>query len=125
MNLKRVFVDRRRIRLSFILVIIFSVLSFIWIYYNTSTHNKITKFKKNFSDFNPIPSFNIDKSDVLVFLHIQKTGGSTFGKHLVNDLNVNPPCSCSKNKKRCECLNKNGKVWIFSRSVYNKLIIKK
>lgn len=32
--------------------------------------------------------FDIDKYDVMVFLHIQKTGGTSFGKHLVRDLDL-------------------------------------
>ena len=41
-------------------------------------------------------SFNIsDKKDVMVFLHIQKTGGSTFGRHLVEDIDLDRPCYCA------------------------------
>lgn len=32
--------------------------------------------------------FNMDAHDVMVFLHIQKTGGTSFGKHLVRDLDL-------------------------------------
>lgn len=32
--------------------------------------------------------FDIDAHDVMVFLHIQKTGGTSFGKHLVMDLDL-------------------------------------
>lgn len=32
--------------------------------------------------------FDIDAHDVMVFLHIQKTGGTSFGKHLVLDLDL-------------------------------------
>lgn len=35
--------------------------------------------------------FNIDGHDVMVFLHIQKTGGTSFGKHLVMDLDLKVP----------------------------------
>lgn len=41
--------------------------------------------------------FDIEAHDVMVFLHIQKTGGTSFGKHLVMDLDLkvirktNPP----------------------------------
>ena len=38
--------------------------------------------------------FNVSGSDVMVFLHIQKTSGTMFGLHLV-DIDTNPPCSCS------------------------------
>lgn len=32
--------------------------------------------------------FNMDAHDVMVFLHIQKTGGTSFGRHLVQDLDL-------------------------------------
>lgn len=32
--------------------------------------------------------FDMDGHDVMVFLHIQKTGGTSFGKHLVRDLDL-------------------------------------
>lgn len=32
--------------------------------------------------------FDLDAHDVMVFLHIQKTGGTSFGKHLVMDLDL-------------------------------------
>lgn len=32
--------------------------------------------------------FDMDANDVMVFLHIQKTGGTSFGKHLVRDLDL-------------------------------------
>ena len=42
-------------------------------------------------------SFNLSSSgDVMVFLHIQKTGGTTFGKHLVQDIDLERPCDCHK-----------------------------
>jgi len=48
-------------------------------------------------------SFRILSEDLLVMLHIQKTGGTTFEKHLVNDLNIDFPCSCNEDKRRCSC----------------------
>ena len=51
--------------------------------------------------------------DVMVFLHIQKTGGTTFGKHLVQDAGW--PCACYRNRKRCDCQNSKGRPWLFSR----------
>jgi hypothetical protein len=47
--------------------------------------------------------FNASKSDILVLLHIQKTGGTSFEKHIVQDLDVEQPCVCWKRKKRCKC----------------------
>lgn len=65
--------------------------------------------------------FDIKKFDVIVFLHIQKTGlfvdvamiiviillilgGTKFGRHLVHDLILESPCQCKKGKKRCKCV---------------------
>ena len=89
--------------------------------------------------------FNINGSDVMVFLHIQKTGGTTFGKHLVQDIDLESPCACirrpkkkhkkkkskhhrnvrrtieeydrPKRKLKCDCFRPNGQSsnWLFSR----------
>ncbi|EDV29628.1 uncharacterized protein TRIADDRAFT_19920 [Trichoplax adhaerens] len=79
-------------------------------------------------------TFNISDSDVIVFLHIQKTGGTTFGRHLVQNLSLKQPCNCqggkkqnasNRNKKgklkkrsklRCQCHRPNSTdIWLFSR----------
>ena len=36
--------------------------------------------------------FDIGGKSVMVFLHIQKTGGSTFSKHLVKDVDLQDRC---------------------------------
>jgi len=70
--------------------------------------------------------FDIRGNDVMVFLHIQKTGGTTFGKHLVEDLDLERDCDCHrgrlrgrrrKKKLRCDCFRpgKGQKNWLFSR----------
>jgi len=62
-------------------------------------------------------SFDADH-DVLVFLHAQKTGGSTFGRHLVRDttgVGIPSPCVCQRRRKRCECSDSRGRQWLFSR----------
>ncbi|KAF7990823.1 hypothetical protein HCN44_000628 [Aphidius gifuensis] len=60
--------------------------------------------------------FDINGNDVMVFLHIQKTGGTLFGKHLVRDLVLQRPCSCQRRKKRCYCYRPNrDENWLFSR----------
>ncbi|KAK6195799.1 hypothetical protein SNE40_001154 [Patella caerulea] len=70
--------------------------------------NESRKVSKNDIDF--------EKEDVIVFLHIQKTGGTFFGRNLVKNLDVDPPCICGfKGKKRCDCFTKNRKIWLFSR----------
>ena len=69
-------------------------------------------------------TFNVSsKTDVMVFLHIQKTGGTTFGRHLVEDIDLARPCECHrKNKKRrrkfhCDCFRPGTEDsnWLFSR----------
>lgn len=47
--------------------------------------------------------FNISGQDLIVLLHIQKTGGTTFERHLVHDLHTPSPCVCNENRKRCSC----------------------
>lgn len=43
-------------------------------------------------------------NDVIVFLHIQKTAGTSFERFLVKHLNVSAPCICHMGKKRCTCI---------------------
>lgn len=60
--------------------------------------------------------FNMDAHDVMVFLHIQKTGGTSFGKHLVRDLDLKRPCECQRKRKRCYCFRTHrNENWLFSR----------
>lgn len=60
-------------------------------------------------------TLDLEGEDVLIFLHIQKTGGATFGRHLVHNLNVEFPCKCMFGIKKCECLTRNNRRWLFSR----------
>lgn len=48
--------------------------------------------------------FDFLQDDVLIFLHIQKTGGTAFGKRLVGDLQLEKPCECFKDRKHCSCI---------------------
>lgn len=60
--------------------------------------------------------FDMDAHDVMVFLHIQKTGGTSFGKHLVRDLDLKRPCECQRKRKRCYCFRPHrNESWLFSR----------
>ncbi len=73
--------------------------------------------------------FQVNSSDVIVFLHVQKTGGTTFGRHLVLDIDLQKPCKCRTMKKkrkkgrnrlkrmlRCDCFRPgSNKNWLFSR----------
>lgn len=38
--------------------------------------------------------FDMNAHDVMVFLHIQKTGGTSFGRHLVRDLDLKVSYFC-------------------------------
>lgn len=75
--------------------------------------------KLSFEDMLNEPDFEFDirGSDVIVFLHIQKTGGTAFGKHLVKNLALEQPCSCKKGRKKCKCSRPHSedKLWLFSR----------
>ncbi|KAJ4428894.1 Heparan-sulfate 6-O-sulfotransferase 1 [Periplaneta americana] len=60
--------------------------------------------------------FDMNAHDVMVFLHIQKTGGTSFGRHLVRDLDLERPCTCQRKRKRCYCFRPNrNEIWLFSR----------
>lgn len=60
--------------------------------------------------------FDINSHDVIVFLHIQKTGGTSFGRHLVQDLDLQRPCNCQRKHKRCYCFRPTkNENWLFSR----------
>lgn len=60
--------------------------------------------------------FDMNAHDVMVFLHIQKTGGTSFGRHLVQDLDLQRPCTCQRKRKRCYCFRPNrNENWLFSR----------
>ncbi|KAK6113963.1 Sulfotransferase family protein [Brugia pahangi] len=65
----------------------------------------------------PDNGFNMSDNDVIVFLHIQKTAGTSFERFLVKHLNVSAPCICRMGKKRCTCIGPGPKkkIWLFSR----------
>ena len=66
--------------------------------------------------------FNMSASDVMVFLHIQKTGGTTFGRHLVQNIDLSEPCMCKEVPHtsieiNCNCSRPGNsrETWLFSR----------
>jgi len=72
----------------------------------------------SFSDADLVRDYDFDTendANVLVFLHMQKTGGTTFGRYLVRNTSLRSPCVCYKNKKRCDCENSRKHTWLFSR----------
>uniref|UniRef100_A0A6I8N5I1 Heparan-sulfate 6-O-sulfotransferase n=1 Tax=Ornithorhynchus anatinus TaxID=9258 RepID=A0A6I8N5I1_ORNAN len=61
-------------------------------------------------------AFDMKGRDVIVFLHIQKTGGTTFGRHLVKNIRLEQPCACRPGQKKCTCHRPGRKdTWLFSR----------
>lgn len=68
-------------------------------------------------EMNNNQQFNLSSDDVIVFLHIQKTGGTYFGKNMVRNLDVPKKCTKIHKTKRNLCLRPNSdhEVWIFSR----------
>lgn len=80
---------------------------------NVDSRNKLSFDDMVKEDF----EFDIKGSDVMVFLHIQKTGGTAFGRHLVRDLDLEQPCKCKKGRKKCRCMrpDSDGSFWLFSR----------
>lgn len=75
-----------------------------------------SKFNFTERDLTRDVDFNIRGDDVIVFLHIQKTGGTTFGRHLVRNIRLEQPCDCKAGQKKCTC-HRPGKQesWLFSR----------
>ncbi|XP_030668321.1 heparan-sulfate 6-O-sulfotransferase 3-like [Nomascus leucogenys] len=63
----------------------------------------------------PLRGFQHQRRDVIVFLHIQKTGGTTFGRHLVKNIRLEQPCSCKAGQKKCTCHRPGKETWLFSR----------
>nr|XP_039329097.1 heparan-sulfate 6-O-sulfotransferase 3-like [Saimiri boliviensis boliviensis] len=74
------------------------------------------RFNFTLKDLTRFVDFNIKGRDVIVFLHIQKTGGTTFGRHLVKNIRLEQPCSCKAGQKKCTCHRPGKKeTWLFSR----------
>ena len=60
--------------------------------------------------------FDIKGDDRIMFLHIQKTGGTTFGHHPVGSIQLEQPFECRMGQKACTC-HRPGKreTWLFFR----------
>ena len=60
-------------------------------------------------------AFNISTHDVMVVLHIQKTGGTVFGRNLVQNLKLQRPCEFrGDNIYECKRPGSN-QIWLYSR----------
>ena len=83
---------------------------------NTKLKNFETKHNATQQIYEHMDTIYFDFSkDVLVDLHIQKTGGSTFNRHLVSDLNVGQNrCKCRQiAANKCSCRTREGNIWLF------------
>lgn len=72
----------------------------------------VPRFNFTKADLNRVVDFNIKGDDVIVFLHIQKTGGTTFGRHLVRNIQLERPCECHAGQKKCTCFRPVGTIII-------------
>ncbi len=76
----------------------------------------VPRFNFTTKDLYRAVDFNIKGDDVIVFLHIQKTGGTTFGRHLVRNIQLERPCECHAGQKKCTCYRPGKRdTWLFSR----------
>ncbi|XP_051513766.1 heparan-sulfate 6-O-sulfotransferase 2 isoform X1 [Myxocyprinus asiaticus] len=76
----------------------------------------VPRFNFTTKDLYRVVEFNIKENDVIVFLHIQKTGGTTFGRHLVRNIQLERPCECYAGQKKCTCYRPGKRdTWLFSR----------
>ncbi|KAI8772427.1 heparan-sulfate 6-O-sulfotransferase 2 [Biomphalaria glabrata] len=76
---------------------------------------KVLKHKFNISAIDRVFELDLEDRDILIYLHIQKTGGAAFGRHLVHNLDLTSKCMCEPEKKKCDCTTKNKKYWLLSR----------
>uniref|UniRef100_A0A3B3WBP0 Heparan-sulfate 6-O-sulfotransferase n=1 Tax=Poecilia mexicana TaxID=48701 RepID=A0A3B3WBP0_9TELE len=99
-----------------ILAVLFVMIGYQYICPAGSNSGVPSKFNFTERDLDRHVEFNIKGDDVIVFLHIQKTGGTTFGRHLVRNIRLEQPCDCKPGQKKCTC-HRPGKEesWLFSR----------
>ncbi|VDM18170.1 unnamed protein product [Hydatigera taeniaeformis] len=75
-----------------------------------SRHATLHPFAKKYNFFYP----EVNPEVVLVFVHIQKTGGTFVESALTNDGVFGFPCDCKPGVKFCKCYHDHN-VWLFSR----------
>jgi hypothetical protein len=116
--LRNIFERSRSRRLTFLfLVLFFAAILYLCPNWLCVRHDVQPVARNIFDSDDLVKQFHFDGDhDILVFLHIQKTGGSTFGRHLVRDtIGVPVPCECRTHRKRCNCTDGRGRQWLFSR----------
>ena len=70
----------------------------------------VAQFQRNYDFFYP----ETDPKIVLVFVHIQKTGGTFIENALTRKGVFGFPCQCNSDSFACDCL-RNHSIWLFSR----------
>ena len=105
-----------RSKVSFVLVVLFMVITF-FLYSNIKPRIRLSNQVS--SDLYQNVNFDVSNGDVFSFIHIQKTGGTTFERHLVFNLR-NGNCVCEKTKKpSCMCYRTSNskKIWLVCRYI--------
>ncbi|XP_067943988.1 heparan-sulfate 6-O-sulfotransferase 2-like isoform X2 [Watersipora subatra] len=104
-------------RLPVILGLPFFLLSYLLV--KETYPGNVNDYEFTESDLNKHFTFSTDgDGDVMVFLHMQKTGGTFFGKNLVKNLKLKTACRCLKGEGmlKCPCMSEDQKrYWLFSR----------
>lgn len=121
-NLKNIFAAVLLASIATVMLLVFkgSLRSAVVPVRKTAVVNRTKMDKKLFGQ-----KFDMRGNDVMVFLHIQKTGGSMFGAHLINNLDIERPCACPRKRSRsrhipikryCNCFRPgSSRIWLFSR----------
>uniref|UniRef100_A0A3Q3JBT6 Heparan-sulfate 6-O-sulfotransferase n=1 Tax=Monopterus albus TaxID=43700 RepID=A0A3Q3JBT6_MONAL len=112
--------SHHRFLIVLLMVLLFGVIMVQYACPSRSEYGALVRFIPRFNftraDLNRVVDFNIKGDDVIVFLHIQKTGGTTFGRHLVRNIQLERPCECHQGQKKCTCYRPGKKeTWLFSR----------
>ncbi|KAF6772767.1 hypothetical protein AHF37_08201 [Paragonimus kellicotti] len=104
--------------------IVIILFTFLFLYYSLRFHALNYFSYRPYSVSKTLPtqlvwnhsSFNLSHSlVVLVFVHIQKTGGTLIERNLVNIGLFRRPCQCVPYHRRCSCKTDRGNTWLVSR----------
>ena len=100
------FPEKMNVRWCFLVLAVIGSLCVFFVYSFGVGYNPVNCFSYD---------FDIEGDEVIVFLHIQKTGGTVFGRNLVKNIQLEKPCKCYRRQKRCDCENSQNHIWLFSR----------
>ncbi|KAH9503839.1 Heparan-sulfate 6-O-sulfotransferase 3-B [Bulinus truncatus] len=57
---------------------------------------------------------DIDEHDVLVVVHIPRTGMTSLTNWFIKESSLSTSCHCPEKMTKCKCLNKNNRPWLFN-----------